>query len=39
MKLGHGVHLAYFTNIHRGEDWAETFDSLQRYTLAVCERV
>jgi hypothetical protein len=33
------LHLAYCTNIHRGEDWAETFDSLQRYTLAVRERV
>src|SRR5882762_7756747 len=39
MKLSHGLHLAYCTNIHRGEDWAQTFDSLQRYTLAVRERV
>lgn len=39
MKLTHGLHLAYCTNIHRGENWAETFDSLQRYTLAVRERV
>src|SRR5256885_14996682 len=39
MKLTHGLHLAYCTNIHRGEDWAQTFDSLQRYTLAVRERV
>src|SRR6266566_4415370 len=39
MHLEHGLHLAYCTNIHRGEDWAETFDSLQRYTLAVRERV
>jgi hypothetical protein len=35
MKLNHGLHLAYCTNIHRGETWAETFDSLKRYTLAV----
>ena len=39
MKLSHGLHLAYCTNIHRGEDWAQTFDSLQRYTLAVRQRV
>ena len=39
MKLNHGLHLAYCTNIHRGETWAETFDSLKRYTLAVRERV
>src|SRR5437868_4953262 len=39
MKLTHGRHLAYCTNIHRGEDWAQTFDSLQRYTLAVRARV
>src|ERR1043165_2403011 len=39
MNLAHGLHLAYCTNIHRGEDWPQTFDSLQRYTLAVRERV
>jgi hypothetical protein len=39
MKLAHGVHLAYCTNIHRGEDWPETFAALQRYTLAVRDRV
>ncbi len=39
MKLTHGLHLAYCTNIHRGETWAQTFDSLQRYTLAVRDRV
>ena len=39
MKLNHGLHLAYCTNIHRGETWAETFDALNRYTLAVRERV
>ena len=39
MKLSNGFHLAYCTNIHRGEDWAQTFDSLQRYTLAVRDRV
>lgn len=39
MKLNHGLHLAYCTNIHRGETWAETFDALQRHTLAVRRRV
>jgi hypothetical protein len=39
MRLTHGLHLAYCTNIHRGETWAQTFDSLQRYTLAVRDRV
>src|SRR5712664_3647287 len=39
MKLKHGLHLAYCTNIHRGEDWAQTFGSLERYTLPVRERV
>ena len=39
MKLKHGRHLAYCTNIHRGETWPETFTSLQHSTLAVRERV
>ncbi len=39
MKLKHGLHLAYCTNIHRGEDWAQTFDSLQKHTLAVRRKV
>ena len=39
MKLKHGLHLAYCTNIHRGESWEETFDALQKYTLAVRDRV
>ena len=39
MKLHHGLHLAYCTNIHRGEDWAQTLDSLNRFTLAVKQRV
>src|SRR5438874_2253993 len=39
MKLKHGLHLAYCTNVHRGENWAETFDSLQKYTMAVRTRV
>ncbi len=39
MKLNHGLHLAYCTNIHRGENWAETFDSLKQYTLAVRDQI
>jgi hypothetical protein len=39
MKLNHGLHLAYCTNIHRGESWRETFGSLKTHTLAVRERV
>ncbi|MDB6109900.1 MAG: hypothetical protein JWR69_1650 [Pedosphaera sp.] len=39
MKLNHGLHLAYCTNIHRGEDWRETFDALKNHTLAVRGRV
>jgi hypothetical protein len=39
VKLSHGLQLAYCTNIHRGESWAETLDALQRYTLAVRDRV
>jgi hypothetical protein len=39
MRLKHGLHLAYCTNIHRGESWAQTFDALQKYTLAVRDQV
>ena len=39
MKSGHGLHLAYCTNIHRGESWAETLANLERHTLAVRQRV
>jgi hypothetical protein len=39
MKLNHGLHLAYCTNIHRGETWPETFEALKKYTLAVRDRV
>ena len=38
MKLPHG-HLAYCTNIHRGESWAEIFAALEQHTLAVRDRV
>jgi sugar phosphate isomerase/epimerase len=39
VKLSRGFHLAYCTNIHRGETWTETFEALRRYTLAVRDRV
>jgi hypothetical protein len=39
MKLNHGLHLAYCTNVHRGEGWDETFASLKTHTLAVKQRV
>ena len=39
MKLSHGLHLAYCTNIHRGESWAETLEALERHTLVVRNRV
>lgn len=35
MQLNHSLHLAYCTNVHRGESWAETFASLKTHTLAV----
>lgn len=39
MQLNHGLHLAYSTNVHRGESWAQVFDALQTHTLAVRDRV
>jgi sugar phosphate isomerase/epimerase len=39
MKLNHGLHLAYCTNIHRGEAWEEILGALQRHTLAVRDQV
>jgi hypothetical protein len=39
MHLAHDLHLAYCTNIHRGDDWPETLASLEKYTLAVKEQV
>ena len=39
MQLTHGLQLAYCTNIHRAETWADTLASLERYTLAVKARV
>lgn len=39
MRLKHDIHLAYCTNIHRGQNWAETFETLEKYVLAVRDRV
>jgi hypothetical protein len=39
VELNHGLHLAYCTNIHRGETWAETFAALNTHSLAVRDRV
>src|SRR6185503_6681210 len=39
VQLKHNIHLAYCTNIHRGQNWAETFDALKKYTVAVRDRV
>ncbi len=39
MELNEGIHLAYCTNIHRGEGWAETFQALKDYTLRVRDKV
>ncbi|MBI5688751.1 MAG: metabolite traffic protein EboE [Verrucomicrobia bacterium] len=39
MKLGPDLHLAYCTNVHRGETWAETLAALERHTLPVRRRV
>ena len=39
MQLRHGLHLAYCTNIHPAETWAETFDALKHHTLATRARV
>ena len=39
MKLKHGLHLAYCTNVHRGESWAQTFAMLEQHTLVVRQRI
>ncbi|MGV3754615.1 MAG: metabolite traffic protein EboE, partial [Verrucomicrobiota bacterium] len=39
MQLTHGLHLAYCTNIHRGETWEQTFGTLKEFTLKVRDRV
>ncbi len=39
MKLADDIHLAYCTNVHRGDTWEETFDGLQRHTLRLRREV
>ena len=39
MRLKNNAHLAYCTNIHPGNDWEETFQSLKNDVLAVRESV
>lgn len=39
MKLNHGLHLAYCTNVHRGDSWEDTWRALREHTLAVRRRV
>ena len=39
MELKYGGHLAYCTNVHHGQNWPETFDSLEKFALAVRSRV
>jgi hypothetical protein len=39
MRLNNAWHLAYCTNIHRGETWEETFSALKTHTLGVRDRV
>jgi sugar phosphate isomerase/epimerase len=39
VRLKHNIHLAYCTNIHRGQNWPETFETLEKYVLAVRDRV
>ena len=35
MKLSNQAHLAYCTNVHRGNSWQETFDSLENHVMKV----
>ena len=39
MKLSQGHHLAYCTNVHRGNNWKETFFSLEHYVMQVRKSV
>ena len=39
MKISNHAHLAYCTNVHRGNSWEETFDSLERYVMEVRKSV
>jgi len=39
MQFDKNIHLAYSTNIHRGNSWEETFAALRDYTLRVREEI
>lgn len=39
MRLSHGIHLGYCTNIHRGETWPQTLASLEQHTARVRKSV
>ena len=39
MKLSQGHHLAYCTNVHRGNSWAETFSSLENDVMEVRKKI
>lgn len=39
MRLANNAHLAYCTNIHPGNDWAQTKESLEQHVLAVRQKV
>jgi hypothetical protein len=39
MKLSQGHHLAYCTNVHRGNNWEETFFSLDQYVMKVRQSI
>jgi len=39
MRLNRNLHMAYSTNVHRGETWRETFEALKTHTLAVREKI
>ena len=35
MEFNQNAHLAYCTNVHRGNSWDETFHSLENYVMEV----
>ena len=39
MELNDNAHLAYCTNVHRGNSWDETFHSLENYVIKVRKNV
>lgn len=39
MRLAHGIHLAYCTNVHRGGSWPETFSSIENDVMRVRREV